>query len=283
MSTPPTTGRDEASPQTGLHVASDETEDLEGLKIVVLESAELATRSANMATNAGADLKTATKNLETTLATQKNQTTILFGAAGGLMLLVAAVFVAMTISLKSKINQLDSMLDVMGKRVVELDASMELVGSVNQALQEMVSKQEGLTNMQGKLDARLDEAIKNSQSVPEQTAKQVDAKGQLIAKQVQGMDARLQQQANVLKALSTQLQNIQGAVGDTGGLKREMEALAKLQRERQTVETTANSQAAAAAAAAAAAVRQREKMVQYPRVQQDATPSGSAGVLSTKP
>jgi DNA repair exonuclease SbcCD ATPase subunit len=283
MSTPPTTGRDEASPQTGLHVASDETEDLEGLKIVVLESAELATRSANMATNAGADLKTATKNLETTLATQKKQTTILFGAAGGLMLLVAAVFVAMTISLKSKINQLDSMLDVMGKRVVELDASMELVGSVNQALQEMVSKQEGLTNMQGKLDARLDEAIKNSQSVPEQTAKQVDAKGQLIAKQVQGMDARLQQQANVLKALSTQLQNIQGAVGDTGGLKREMEALAKLQRERQTVETTANSQASAAAAAAAAAVRQREKMVQYPRVQQDATPSGSAGVLSTKP
>ena len=129
----------------------------------------------------------------------------------------------------------------------------------------------------------LDEAIKNSQSVPEQTAKQVDAKGQLIAKQVQGMDARLQQQANVLKALSTQLQNIQGAVGDTGGLKREMEALAKLQRERQTVETTANSQASAAAAAAAAAVRQREKMVQYPRVQQDATPSGSAGVLSTKP
>lgn len=283
MSTPPTTGRDEASPQTGLHVASEETEDLEGLKIVVLESAELATRSANMATNAGADLKTATKNLETTLATQKKQTTILFGAAGGLMLLVAAVFVAMTISLKSKINQLDSMLDVMGKRVVELDASMELVGSVNQALQEMVSKQEGLTNMQGKLDARLDEAIKNSQSVPEQTAKQVDAKGQLIAKQVQGMDARLQQQANVLKALSTQLQNIQGAVGDTGGLKREMEALAKLQRERQTVETTANSQASAAAAAAAAAVRQREKMVQYPRVQQDATPSGSAGVLSTKP
>lgn len=280
MSTPPTTGRDEASPQTGLHVASEETEDLEGLKIVVLESAELATRSANMATNAGADLKTATKNLETTLATQKKQTTILFGAAGGLMLLVAAVFVAMTISLKSKINQLDSMLDVMGKRVVELDASMELVGSVNQALQEMVSKQEGLTNMQGKLDARLDEAIKNSQSVPEQTAKQVDAKGQVIAKQVQSMDGRLQQQANALKALSTQLQNLQGAVGETGGLKREMEAIAKLQRERQSAETTANNQAVSAAAAAA---RQREKMIQYPRAQQESAPSGSAGVLSTKP
>jgi chromosome segregation ATPase len=196
------------------------------------------------------------------------------------MLVAATVFAAMTVSLKSRINQLDTMVGAVGKRVVELDASMELVGSVNEALQEMVSKQEGLTNMQGKLEARLDEAIKNSQSVPEQTAKQVDAKGQVLAKQVQGMDGRLQQQANALKTLSTQLQNLQGAVGETGGLKREMEAIAKLQRERQSAETTATTQAAAATVSAA---RQREKMIQYPRAQQDTTPSGSAGILSTKP
>jgi len=280
MSTSPTTGHADKPTDPGLVSAASAPEELEGLKIVVLESAELATRSANMATNAGADLKAATKHLDTTLAVQKKQTTILFAAAGGLMLVAATVFAAMTVSLKSRINQLDTMVGAVGKRVVELDASMELVGSVNEALQEMVSKQEGLTNMQGKLEARLDEAIKNSQSVPEQTAKQVDAKGQVLAKQVQGMDGRLQQQANALKTLSTQLQNLQGAVGETGGLKREMEAIAKLQRERQSAETTATTQAAAATVSAA---RQREKMIQYPRVQQDATPSGSAGVLSIKP
>ena len=280
MSTSPTTGHADKPTDPGLVSAASAPEELEGLKIVVLESAELATRSANMATNAGADLKAATKHLDTTLAVQKKQTTILFAAAGGLMLVAATVFAAMTVSLKSRINQLDTMVGAVGKRVVELDASMELVGSVNEALQEMVSKQEGLTNMQGKLEARLDEAIKNSQSVPEQTAKQVDAKGQVLAKQVQGMDGRLQQQANALKTLSTQLQNLQGAVGETGGLKREMEAIAKLQRERQSAETTATTQAAAATVSAA---RQREKMIQYPRVQQDATPSGSAGILSTKP
>lgn len=280
MSSSPTTGHADKPTDPGLVSAAAAPEELEGLKIVVLESAELATRSANMATNAGADLKAATKHLDTTLAIQKKQTTILFAAAGGLMLVAATVFAAMTISLKSRINQLDTMVGAVGKRVVELDASMELVGSVNDALQEMVSKQEGLTNMQGKLEARLDEAIKNSQSVPEQTAKQVDAKGQVLAKQVQGMDGRLQQQANALKTLSTQLQNLQGAVGETGGLKREMEAIAKLQRERQSAETTATTQAAAATVAAA---RQREKMIQYPRAQQEATPSGSAGILSTKP
>ena len=280
MSTSPTTGHADKPTDPGLVSAASAPEELEGLKIVVLESAELATRSANMATNAGADLKAATKHLDTTLAIQKKQTTILFAAAGGLMLVAATVFAAMTVSLKSRINQLDTMVGAVGKRVVELDASMELVGSVNEALQEMVSRQEGLTNMQGKLEARLDEAIKNSQSVPEQTAKQVDAKGQVLAKQVQGMDGRLQQQANALKTLSTQLQNLQGAVGETGGLKREMEAIAKLQRERQSAETTATTQAAAATVSAA---RQREKMIQYPRAQQDTTPSGSAGILSTKP
>ena len=280
MSTSPTTGHADKPADPSLHSTTQAPEELEGLKIVVLESAELATRSANMATNAGADLKAATKHLDTTLAVQKKQTTILFAAAGGLMLVAATVFAAMTVSLKSRINQLDTMVGAVGKRVVELDASMELVGSVNEALQEMVSKQEGLTKMQGKLEARLDEAIKNSQSVPEQTAQQVDAKGQVLAKQVKGMDSRLQQQANTLKTLSSQLQNLQGAVGETGGLKREMEAIAKLQRDRQSAETTASTQAAAATVSAA---RQREKMIQYPRVQQDATPSGSAGVLSIKP
>ena len=280
MSTSPTTGHADKPADPSLHSATQAPEELVGLKIVVLESAELATRSANMATNAGADLKAATKHLDTTLAIQKKQTTILFAAAGGLMLVAATVFAAMTVSLKSRINQLDTMVGAVGKRVVELDASMELVGSVNEALQEMVSKQEGLTKMQVKLEVRLDEAIKNSQSVPEQTAQQVDAKGQVLAKQVKGMDSRLQQQANTLKTLSSQLQNLQGAVGETGGLKREMEAIAKLQRDRQSAETTASTQAAAATVSAA---RQREKMIQYPRVQQDATPSGSAGVLSIKP
>lgn len=280
MSSSPTTGHADKPTDPGLVSAAAAPEELEGLKIVVLESAELATRSANMATNAGADLKAATKHLDTTLAIQKKQTTILFAAAGGLMLVAATVFAAMTVSLKSRINQLDTMVGAVGKRVVELDASMELVGSVNEALQEMVSKQEGLTKMQVKLEVRLDEAIKNSQSVPEQTAQQVDAKGQVLAKQVKGMDSRLQQQANTLKTLSSQLQNLQGAVGETGGLKREMEAIAKLQRDRQSAETTASTQAAAATVSAA---RQREKMIQYPRVQQDATPSGSAGVLSIKP
>ena len=73
MSSSPTTGHADKPADPSLHSATQAPEELEGLKIVVLESAELATRSANMATNAGADLKAATKHLDTTLAIQKSR------------------------------------------------------------------------------------------------------------------------------------------------------------------------------------------------------------------
>jgi hypothetical protein len=43
------------------------------------------------------------------------------------------------------------------------------------------------------------------------------------------------------------------------------------------------SNANAANAAATAAAKQREKMVQYPRIQQETNPVGASGVLSSKP
>jgi len=265
----------------------------------VLESAELASRSANLATHAGEHMRSVIVQLEDAQKKQRKHTLIIFGVAGGLMLIASMVFAGMSISLKSRINQLDTMVSAVGKRVVELDASMELVGSVNDALQEMVGKQEGIADAQVKLENKIGESIKSAQGVPEETAKQLDAKNQILAKQVQSLDGRLQSQANAINSLSNIMKNVQGSMTDSNALKREMESLARIQRERQTLElqasTQANSAAAQAAnlaaqqtaqanAAAAAAARQRERMVQYPRPQStDTSPAGSSGVLSVKP
>jgi methyl-accepting chemotaxis protein len=274
-------------------------EELEGIKMLALDSAELATRSANLATHAGEHMRSVIVKLEDAQKKQRKHTLIIFGVAGGLMLIASMVFAGMSISLKSRINQLDTMVSAVGKRVVELDASMELVGSVNDALQEMVGKQEGIADAQVKLENKIGESIKSAQGVPEETAKQLDAKNQILAKQVQSLDGRLQSQANAINALSNIMKNVQGSMTDSNALKREMESLARIQRERQALElqasTQANSAAAQAAnlaaqqtaqanAAAAAAARQRERMVQYPRPQStDTTPAGSSGVLSVKP
>ena len=288
-----------AEPAKPASLTQAHEEELEGIKMLALDSAELATRSANLATHAGEHMRSVIVKLEDAQKKQRKHTLIIFGVAGGLMLIASMVFAGMSISLKSRINQLDTMVSAVGKRVVELDASMELVGSVNEALQEMVGKQEGIADAQGKLEAKIGESIKSAQGVPEETAKQLDAKNQILAKQVQSLDGRLQSQANAINSLSNIMKNVQGSMTDSNALKREMESLARIQRERQSLElqasTQANSAAAQAAnmaaqqtaqanAAAAAAARQRERMVQYPRPQStDNTPAGSSGVLSVKP
>ena len=268
-----------------------DNDELEGVKLVALESAELATRSANLAVSAGENLKTTTTTLEKLMKEHKKQMLILLGSAAGFMFIAAAVFTGMTISLKSRINQMDTMLTVLSKRVTELDESLELVSSVNEGLQAMVAKQDDITKMQGSLENRLNEAIKNTESVPEKTAQQVGEKGQALAAQIKSLEGRFVQQSRALDALSGKVNGLQGAVGETGGFKKEMETLAKLQRERQAAENAAAAAAAARAAAAAAnantvsssQAKQKEKMVQYPRQQQETTPTGSSGVLSSKP
>ena len=295
MSTQPTTGghdhghHDEhAAPAA--HAASPanaDNDELEGIKMVALESAELATRSANLAVGAGENMKKATHNLEELMKLNKKQHQILLAIACGLMFITALVFATSIFSLKSRITQMDAMLASLSKRVVELNDSIELVGSVNEGLQEMVSKQDDISKMQGSLETRLADAIKKSESVPERTAQQVGEKGQVLADQVKSLEGRFVQQSRAMNALASQVTGLKGVVGETGGFKKEMETLASLQKERQAADNMVAAKAAAnnnaANQAALNAVKQREKMVQYPRAQQETTPVGTGGVLSSKP
>ena len=300
MSTQPTAGgneqphheaHDESHSSHDAGSAASDVDEIEGLKMLMLDSTELATRSANLAVGSAENMKKATHNLVDLMKVNKKQHQIMLGIAGGLMFVTAIVFATSIFTLKSRINQMDAMLASLSKRVVELNDSMEMVGSVNEGLQAMVSKQDDITKMQGNLEARLNEAIKNTESVPEKTAQQVGEKGQVLAAQVKSLEGRFVQQSKALNALANQVGGLQGVVGETGGFKKEMETLARLQRERQVAENVLASKAAAqstatanaANAAALAAAKQREKMVQYPRAQQDLSPAGASGVLSTKP
>lgn len=238
--------------------ASD-TEEMTDMKLAMMDSAELATRAAGLAATAGGELRHASRDLLASYRRQRNFSIGLLVVAGTLMLGSVGVFAFMSKRLQTRITQLDEMVLAVGKRVAGMDASMETVGSVQQALQELLAKQEAAAEAQAKIDARLEEAIKSAQGVPEKTAAQLDGKTQAMVKQVQAMDSRLQAQASALNRLSSQMQGLQGAVGDTGAVRRELEAQARQQRERQSAEAAAN-------AAAAAAVRNRDRMVTYPRV-----------------
>jgi polyhydroxyalkanoate synthesis regulator phasin len=243
--------------------------DMKDMKLVVMDSAELATRAASLAANAGLDLRNATKELlqggQAMLQGNKKQgkmSMILVAVAGSLMLLAGILFVFMSLRLQGRIAQLDEMVLAVGKRVVEMDASLELVGGAQEAIKNVLTKQTEMAAAQAKIDARLEEVIKNAQGVPEQTAKQVEARIQALSKQVAGLDARFAAQSAATNRMVGQVQSMQGALGDASAMKRDLEAMARQQRERQSSE-------AGRAAQEAAAARARENMVQYPRKSTD--------------
>jgi DNA repair exonuclease SbcCD ATPase subunit len=263
--------------------ASAAEQELSDMKLVVLESAELANRSANMATNAGAELKTATKDLVHTIQSHKKFHVIMISVTGTLLILGSLIFGTMTFTLKTRINQMDEMLAAMSKRVGDLNEGLEVVGSVNEGFQEMVSKQAEMSSAQAKLEVRLNELIQTAQAAPQEKNKQADAKDQAWAKQVQALESGLKSQSQAIQSMSGQVQGLQRALGDAGNLKKEMEALAKLQRERQAAEAQLLSQAnKPKVAAAPAPERPKDRMVRYPRAETETTPAPGSGVLSTQ-
>lgn len=234
--------------------------DLTDMRLALMDSAELATRAAGLAADAGVQLRTVSKELLGATHSQRKFSIVLLIVCGSLMLVAGGVFAALAWRLQARVNQLDEMVLAVGKRVVGMDASMESVGAVQEALQALLVKQEAIAALQVKIDGRLDEAIKSTQGMPELTAKQVDLKTQAMSQQVTAMDGRLRAQAGALSTLSSQMKGLQGALGDSGVARREMEAQLRKQREGQNAD-------AAAVSAAAAAVRNRERMLQYPRAQ----------------
>lgn len=239
----------------------------------VLDAGDAAARSTQPTVALDGDFKVTHTTLQFLMDQQHKKMLLMLGVTGAVLAFAAVVFGTMTVSLQSRLNHLDAMLAAMSKRVGELHESLQVVASVNEGFQEMVSKQAGIAASQARLEVRINEMMASTQAMPALAAKQFDEKGQALVKQVQSMESRLQ-------ALGGQVQGLRATLSEAGGLKREVEALARLQRERQQAEATSQALANQAKAAAEAS-RQRDKMVQYPRIG-ESSPTPGAGVLSTK-
>ena len=231
----------------------------QALADAVLDSADVATRSAEAAVNVGGELKQATADFRAASAVQHKRAQIIVYATGGFMVICALIFLVMGVRMISRINQLDTMMLAVGKRVVDLNAGLESLEDVNKAIQELNNKQAELTKAQAQIEGRIDASLKQSESlvkqVPGETAKQVANASDNLLKQVQGLNGKLQAQATAVQTLGNEVKQMKSAVGNVDGLKRDVEALVTLQRERY-LETLQRNNAAAS----------RERAVQFPRV-----------------
>jgi hypothetical protein len=252
----------------------------QALAQVVLDSAHIATKSATAAAAASRDMHAATGEFRTLTETGHKKALILLGATGGLLIICLIFFLTMGVRMNSRINQLDSMMLAVGKRVVDLNAGLESLDVINKSIESLTAQQVEQAKTQGQLETRINEALKKSetmvQGVPGETAKQVAATSDNLLKQVQGINSKLQTQAGAVQALGTEVKALKGAVGNVDKLNRDVEALVTLQKERYLETLQKNN-----------STQSREKAVQFPRVAPakpaDSAPAAGPQTSSTGP
>jgi DNA repair exonuclease SbcCD ATPase subunit len=257
--------------------------ELSDMKLVVLEAAELANQSAGKATDVGVEFKLTTRNLSDMMQRQRKFQTVLISITGGVLVLLGLVFATITFTLKARINQMDEMLSATSSKIRELNEGLEVVGSVNEGFQEMVAKQAAMAAAQARLEVGLSEMAQINQNLPQEKAKQAEAREQALNKQVSALESGLKSQSQAINALAGQMQGLRQSMGDAGQIKRDMENLVKLQKERQASE--ANTAVAASKPkinAEPAPERPKERFVRYPRPETVGNPAQGSGVLSTQ-
>ncbi len=228
----------------------------------VIESAENATRSAQAAADASRDMReTTTTVAELGKATfKRNQ--IILAAGAGVILISLTFFMIMGVRMISRINQLDAMVLAVGKRAVELNAGLESLNTLQSSLQDLAGKQADLKKSQALLETRIETSLKQTetiaqsltQKVPQETAKQVAASSNSLLVQVQGLNNRVQAQATAVQGLGAEIKGLKTATANVDALKRDVNALITLQKERYLEALQKNNKD-----------QQRERAVQYPR------------------
>ncbi len=252
--------------------ASAAAQKIDTLSGLVLDAAELANRSASAGAAAGAKLLETQSALDAELARARKHSKLVLGVAGGIAVVSLALTAAVVTQVTSRMAQLDATILAVGKRYVEMSAGLESLTMLNDSLAEMQVKQDAFAQLQAKLSANLEEASKASQglvsAVPQATGKEVQARTQALVQQMQSVDSRVQAQAAAVKKMADDVKAMQGQQEGLAALKRDVEALVVLQRERYLEAAKAAGVTTAAGARATVPVAPPPpRTVQYPRPQ----------------
>ncbi len=264
---------------SGVLQALEGDDEIKEIKSTMLDSAGLASQAASQALKAGADLEQATQNLISLYATQRKLGLMVLVSCATLMVIGMVLFVFMSSGLQQRIAQADAMLLAVGKRIVSMNESLELLKGSGEILRDISSNQGALSSQQTKLDGRLDDLLRTTQSAVISPTK--DPKTQDISKLLQGMELQIQANVSAIKDLSVQLRSKPPASADAVMIRREVEAsLLRRQSKPTTPTATATPTPAPTPAptatpvppvANAAPVKPVERLVQYPRVQSTPT------------
>jgi hypothetical protein len=173
---------------------------LEDLTSVVLNSAEVSTRSASVAADVSTDMQMVVDKISQAHSRSIQHSKIILGALLLFIILAVGTFFAIATRMQQNIRQLDALALAVGKRVVDLDSTVGAFTESAQSLFELAEKMESMNGLPARIDQRFEDLNKSMQAVPEQVTahseKSLDAKIQALQKQLQTIDGKVQNLAS---------------------------------------------------------------------------------------
>jgi uncharacterized protein YoxC len=218
---------------------------VDSLTETVLESADLANRSAMATTTIGEDFKASLDAWNEINGKNILYLKVLVAVGGVVMFVASLVFMVSALRVGSRVSELDTMLLAVGKRVVELNASTQDVTALSMRVQELNAKQEGLIAAQERLAKQVGDSLAQTEAIikglPGETAKQLAASGEGLAQKVDALGKAMDSQAAAVKGLGASVSALKSRVGNVTGLQKQVEAIVTLEKDRylETLQQTA--------------------------------------------
>ena len=225
--------------------ATEVARQIEELTSVVLDSAEVSTRSASIAADVSATMRAVVTKIQDNNRRNVMHSRIMLGAFCTCLLIAMGIFFGVTLKMTKSIKELDTMVYAMAKRVIEVDASLTAIGKTNSDFSEITDKQEEVISTQTQVAKRLEEIGQSMSAMPAVVAveanKSTDLKFKDMQKQLSGLESKLQ----TISERSSTSANAQGPstlvlLSEIQKIKSELNAAVQVRERAQTAaETTA--------------------------------------------
>lgn len=173
---------------------------LEQLTDVVLSSAEVSTRSASVAADVSHDMRLVMDSVSEDHKNNIRNSRLMVIAMLAFLVVGLGTFFGISTKMQLNIGQLDAMSLAVGKRIVDLDATVSAFTQASRSMTELTEKLEEMNHNQEKLDTKFEEINKQMSSLPSQVAdqssKNLETKLQALEKEIQTLDAKVQALSN---------------------------------------------------------------------------------------
>jgi len=244
---------------------------IEELTSVVLDSAEVSTRSASIAADVSGAMRMVVAKIEETNRRNVLHSRVMLGAICVCLLIAMGFFFGVTLKMTKSIKELDVMTYAMSKRMIEIDGSISAIGKTNSDFSEITDKQEELNTTQKNVANRLDEIGRVMSTMPnlvaDQNNKLIDAKLLAMNKSLASMEAKLVANADAdklkqqpVQLVLTEIQKIRTEMNQSLQARDKLQASAYEQAVKSASNAAAMAQKAADSAVAAEKAAAAERL-----------------------